>query len=181
MHAYAKYTLIHKLRRFFVLRNIGHKGKDIYVENNVQIQRHPERVFLGSQVMLKEGVRICPTQPEATVVIGDWTTIGHHVFIFSKSKINIGNNCLIAPFCYFVDSDHGIDINCLIREQLMTSSPITVGDDVWIGTSAVITKGVTIGNGAVIAAHAVVNHDVPSNAIVAGVPAKIIKYRGDTS
>ena len=59
----------------------------------------------------------------------------------------------------------------LIKKQLL------IGSDVWIGANAVILRGVTVGNGAVIAAGAVVNKDVPSYAIVGGVPAKIIKFR----
>jgi len=177
VRTYAKYTFKHALRRWWVLRGSGSRGKGVYVENNVQLQRHPEKVFFGEWVMLKEGVRICPTHSEASITIGNWTTVGHHTFIFSKNEIKIGNNCLIAPFCYLVDSDHGIDCNTLIREQAMTTKPIIIGNDVWLGTGAVITKGVTIGDGAVVAAHAVVTHDVPPNAVVAGTPAKIIRYR----
>ena len=178
VRSYANYSFRHALRRWWVMRGVGKHGSGIYVENNVELQRHPEKVFLGEQVMLKEGVRICPTHPGATISIGNWTTVGHHSFLFSKSEISIGDNCLIAPFCYFVDSDHGIAPGFLIREQPMNTLPIVIGNDVWLGTGAVVTKGVTIGDGAVVAARAVVNHNVPSNAIVAGVPAKVIKYRG---
>ena len=83
---YAPFTLRHALRRLWILRNIGFKGEDIYVDANVQLLRHPERIFLGDKVMLKEGVKICPTHPDATITIGDWTTIGYNVCIFSKSK-----------------------------------------------------------------------------------------------
>jgi acetyltransferase-like isoleucine patch superfamily enzyme len=177
VRTYTKYTLGHALRRWLSLRGVGLQGKGVYIESNVQLQRHPEKVFLGSQVILKEGVRICPTHPKASITIGNWTTIGHHVFIFSKSEIKIGDNCLIAPFCYLVDSDHGMDYGTLIREQSMDSKSIIIGNDVWLGTGVVITKGVTIGDGAVVAARAVVTHNVPPNAIVAGTPAKVIKYR----
>lgn len=60
----------------------------------------------------------------------------------------------------------------------MTTAPIIIGDDVWIGTGAVITKGVKIGNGAVIGVNSLITKDVPENAIVAGNPAKVIKFRG---
>ena len=177
VRTYASYNFWHSIRKWRSLRGVGSQGKGVYVEANVKLQRHPEKVSFGDWVMLKEGVRICPTHSEASITIGNWTTVGHHTFIFSKNEIKIGNNCLIAPFCYLVDSDHGIDCNTLIREQAMTTKPIIIGNDVWLGTGAVITKGVTIGDGAVVAAHAVVTHDVPPNAVVAGTPAKIIRYR----
>jgi acetyltransferase-like isoleucine patch superfamily enzyme len=177
VRTYASYNFWHSVRKWRSLRGVGSQGKGVYVEANVKLQRHPEKVSFGDWVMLKEGVRICPTHSEASITIGNWTTVGHHTFIFSKNEIKIGNNCLIAPFCYLVDSDHGIDCNTLIREQAMTTKPIIIGNDVWLGTGAVITKGVTIGDGAVVAAHAVVTHDVPPNAVVAGTPAKIIRYR----
>ena len=174
---YAPFTLKHAVRRWWLLRNIGRKGVDVYVDANVKLLRHPERTFLGDKVMLKEGVKICPTHPEATITIGDWTTIGYNVCIFSKSNISIGKNCLIAPFCYFVDSDHGTDLGRLIREQLMVTAPITVGDDVWLGTGVIVTKGVTIGSGAIVVAGSLVTKDIPPNTVFAGSPAKFIKNR----
>ena len=174
---YAPFTLRHAMRRWWLLRNAGLVGTDVYVEPNVQLLRHPEKVFLGDKVMLKEGVKICPTHPEATIKIGDWTTIGYNVTIFSKSDISIGNDCLIAPFCYFVDSDHGIELGSLIREQSMVSAPIVIGNDVWLGTGAVVMQGVNIGDGAVVAAGSLVTKDIPPNTIYGGVPAKFIQKR----
>ena len=174
---YAKFTLRHALRRYWVLRNVGTIGSDVYVDENVKVLRHPEKVSLGHRVMLKEGVRICPTRPEAAVEIGDWTTVGYHAFMFAKSTISIGSNCLIAPFCYFIDSDHGVVPERLIREQPMHTAPITIGSDVWLGTGVVVTKGVTIGNGAIVAAGSVVTKDIPPNSVFGGIPAQMIKNR----
>ena len=99
------------------------------------------------------------------------------MLIFSKSNISIGKDCLIAPFCYLVDSGHGTDLGCLIREQSMVTAPIVIGNDVWLGTGVVVMKGVTIGNGAVVAAGSVVTKDIPPNMIVGGVPARFIQQR----
>lgn len=174
---YAPFNFIHAIRRGWLLRGVGRKGEAVYVDTNVKLLRHPERIFLGDRVMLKEGARLCPTHPEAAIEIGDWTTIGYSVFIFAKSKISIGKNCLIAPFCYFVDSDHGADPGSLIREQPMLTVPINVCDDVWLGAGVTVTKGVTIGSGAIVAAGSVVTRDVPPNTIFAGSPAKFIRNR----
>ena len=109
--------------------------------------------------------------------IGKWTTIGYHTHLFATSTITIGDNCLIAPFCYLVDANHSIRRNSLIREQEMSAAPITIEDDVWMGTGAVILKGITVGQGAVISAGAIVAEDVPPYAIVGGNPAKVIDER----
>jgi acetyltransferase-like isoleucine patch superfamily enzyme len=173
---YARYSLRHALRRAWVTRGAV-VGEGVYVEPNVQLQRHPERIRLGAYVMLKEGARLCPTNPGSRIEIGDWTTVGAHTFVYASAGISIGNNCLIAPFCYFVDSDHGFAAGKLIREQTMTAEPIRVEDDVWLGTGVVITRGVTVHRGAVIGARAVVMEDVPENAVAVGNPARVVKYR----
>jgi acetyltransferase-like isoleucine patch superfamily enzyme len=174
---YARDSLIHRWRRAWVLRGVGSAGRDIFVERNVRLLRHPENVRLGDRVMLKEGSRICPTNPGASVGIGPWTTIGHHTFIFAMTSIEIGANCLIAPFCYLIDNEHGIRSGRLIREQPMTARPIRIGDDVWLGTGVVVTSGVTVADGAVLGARSVITDDVPANAIVVGVPGRVIGYR----
>lgn len=174
---YAPYTLRHAFRRWWLLRKVVNKGEGIYIESNVQLLRHPEKISLGDMVMLKEGAKICPTHSDARVKIGNWTTIGYNVCIFSKSEIAIGNNCLIAPFCYFVDSDHGTELGTLIREQLMETDPIIIGNDVWLGTGVIVTKGVNIGDGAIVAAGSVVTKDIPPNTVFAGSPAKFIRNR----
>jgi acetyltransferase-like isoleucine patch superfamily enzyme len=134
-------------------------------------------VSLGSHVIVKAGARVCPTNPAATVVIGDWTTVGYHTFIFASTSIVIGNDCLIAPFCYLVDSNHGIKRDARIREQPMTASPITIEDDVWLGVGVTVLRGVRIGRGAVVGAGAVVSADIAPYAIVTGNPATVSGYR----
>jgi len=160
-----------------VTRKAGIVGRNVYVDRNIRILRHPRNVKLGDGVILKEGVRMCPAQPDAYIEIGEHTTVGYHTFIFASVRIRIGANCLLAPFCYFVDSNHGIERGKLIREQKMTASPINVYDDVWIGTGAIVLPGVNIGRGAVVAAGSVVKSDLPEYAIAAGFPAEVKKYR----
>lgn len=174
---YASFNIKHAIRRWWILRNVRSKGEGIYIDRNVQLLRHPERIYLGNKVMLKEGAKICPTHAKAKITIGDWTTIGYNVCIFSKSKISIGDNCLIAPFCYFVDSDHGTELGSLIREQSMEAAPINIGDDVWLGAGVIVTKGVNIGSGAIVAAGSVVTKDIQPNAVFGGSPAKFIRNR----
>ena len=86
-------------------------------------------------------------------------------------KITIGENVKISEDVLIRDSDN----HTIIREGFKKTLPIAIVNHVWIGARAVILKGVTIGDGAVVAAGAVVTKDVPANTLVGGVPAKVIK------
>jgi acetyltransferase-like isoleucine patch superfamily enzyme len=128
--------------------------------------RYPANIEIGGDVIVKEGVRLCPAQPNALIKIGDNTSVGYHTFAFATTSIVVGNNCLIAPFCYLVDSNHGIRRQALIRDQEMVASPIVIEDDVWLGTGVTVLKGVRIGQGAVIGAGCVIAHDVAAYDVV---------------
>jgi len=156
---------------------LGSLGKDVYFEKDVELMRYPKNISLGSGMVIKSGARLCPCNEKATIRIGDNTTVGYHTYLFASEKIEIGRDCLIAPFVYIVDSDHNIDKGQLINQQANSTSPIKIGNDVWIGTGAKILKGVTIEDGAVIAAGALVKDDVPAYAIMGGIPAKKISAR----
>ncbi len=174
---YSRITWRHRLRLARARRALGDIGEDVFIDRDVEFMRHPERITIGARVIVKEGARICPTNPEAMVSIGDWTTIGYQTFVFASTSITIGRDCLIAPFCYLVDSNHGIARDRLIREQAMTASPIRIENGVWLGVGVVVLRGVVVGEGAVVGAHAVVNADVPPYAIAAGNPARVVGYR----
>lgn len=105
-------------------------------------------------------------------------TVGKGVFINSgccfqdQGGIEIGDNALIGQQVVLATLNHDLSPK---RRGNMSPSPIKIGKGVWIGAHATILSGVTIGDGAVVAAGAVVNRDVPPKAVVGGVPAKIIK------
>jgi len=112
------------------------------------------------------------------------------LYCTEKSPVDIGSFCAIAPGVLFIcQADHptgtasnfGLQNQILmtktIEQYLQTKGPIVVGNDVWIGARAIILSGVTIGNGAVVAAGSVVTKDVPPYAIAAGNPARPISYR----
>ena len=114
---------------------------------------------------------------------GTSINIKDNVFIGSGCEFNIrkyieiGDNSLIASGCRFIDHDHGTDRKVLMREQSGPEKEIVIGTDVWIGCNAVILKGVRIGDGAIIAAGAVVNKSIPAYEIWGGIPAKKIGER----
>jgi len=177
LRQHLKRTLSVKFRSLKNKRKLGAVGDDVYFEKGVHLMRYPKNIYLGGNLVVKEGARLCPCNQQATIKIGDNTTIGYHTFMFASESIEIGANCLIAPFVYIVDSDHSIDRKKLINQQPNDTAKITIGDDVWLGTGCKILKGVSIGNGAVIAAGAIVKDDVPEYAIYGGIPAKMISSR----
>lgn len=174
---HASYGPLHIIRRWWVTHGAGHVGAGVHVDRNVRLLRYPEKIRIGDRVMLKEGVRLCAAQPDATITVGARTTVGYHTFMFASAGIAVGKDCLIAPFCYFVDADHGIEAGTPIGEQDMTAAPIVVGDDVWLGVGVKVLAGARIESGAVVAAGAVVRSVIPENAIAAGVPAEVKGYR----
>lgn len=171
-----KFGLAHWIRRSLALRGAT-VGEEVFVERNVELQRFPQNVTIGAQAILKEGARLCPTNEAASISIGPRSTVGHHTFMFATTSIEVGADCLIAPFCYLVDANHEIAPNLLINQQPLRTAAIRLEDDVWLGARVVVLPGVTLGRGAVVAAGAVVTKDVPPLTIVGGVPAREIGRR----
>ena len=105
--------------------------------------------------------------------------IGKNVFINSgccfqdQGGIELGDGCLIGHQTVIATLNHGLSPS---RRGDMTPAKVVIGKNVWVGSHATILPGVTIGDGAIVAAGAVVTKDVPANTVVAGVPAKVIKY-----
>ncbi|MFE9706109.1 sugar O-acetyltransferase [Streptomyces sp. NPDC005930] len=107
------------------------------------------------------------------------TAFGENVFVnqgctfMDKGGIRIGNGVMIAPKVSLITGGHPLPL--AERRTYLSFGPIVIEDDVWIGTAAVVTQGVTLGAGSVVAAGAVVTRDVPAGTVVAGVPAQVIK------
>ena len=95
-----------------------------------------------------------------------------NVKIRCSRNIKIGNNVAISHDVTIMDSD----AHEVLYENYLMTKPVIIGDNVWIGSRAIILKGVIIGNGAIVAAGSVVTRDIPDNCLAGGVPAKIIKY-----
>ena len=138
-------------------------------------------VYIGAYTIL---VVVDDTSPNAYrdsyLSIGSQTYIGEGNNIrASGGKITIGKNCLISQHVTIVASNHNIKFGQPIYKQGWSKSKnfVNISDDVWIGANSVILPGVNIGKGAVIAAGSVVTNSVEEYAIVAGNPAKFIKFR----
>ncbi|GAB3611531.1 hypothetical protein GCM10027414_36570 [Humibacter ginsengiterrae] len=113
------------------------------------------------------------------IEIGDRTAIGAFNFLHGGGGIQIGADCLLGPHVQIFSENHvSADAHRPIRLQGETRSAVMIGDDVWIGAGSKILAGVSIGNGAIVGAGAVVTRDVPSRAIVGGIPARQFGMRG---
>ena len=150
-----------------------HRGKHTVIHHSVRMDTPPYRKFSIGNYSVVESFA-CINNAVGDVEIGDYTRIGLHNTIIGPVKIgshvNLAQGITVTALNHnFSDADKRID------EQGVRTNPVTIEDDVWIGTNAVILPGITIGTHSVIAAGAVVTKDVPPHSLVAGVPAKVIK------
>lgn len=169
--------MLHRLRRWRQSMRLGGCGRRVWIDRGVRLLRFPKGICLADDVVIKQGAQICVCNKHARISVGARTTIGHYTFIYSSEGIDIGRDCMIAPFVYIVDSDHAMERDRPMNQQPNRTNPVHIGDDVWIGTGARILAGVTIGTGAVIAAGAVVDNDVTPYTVVGGIPARMLGER----
>ncbi|HWB69910.1 MAG TPA: acyltransferase [Solirubrobacterales bacterium] len=122
----------------------------------------------GSKIRCHEGV----------VEIGEKTVMGQECTISAYQRVRIGEQCVIADRAMFIDFDHGVvEVERPIRVQGIYKRDVEVGSNVWIGYGACVLRGVRVGDNSIIGTNAVVTRDVPANAVVAGIPARVIRMR----
>ena len=134
------------------------------------------RLRFGRFVWIGDGTKIrCH---EGVVEIGDKTVFGQECTISAYQRVRIGEQCVIADRAMFIDFDHGVvDVETPIRRQGIYKRDVEVGSNVWIGYGACILRGVRVGDNSIIGTNSVVTKDVPANAVVGGVPAKVLRMR----
>lgn len=135
--------------------------------------KSPGKIWMKGKVRLEDFSEL---KSNGNLTIGNHFVLNKYSRIVCHDEIIIGENVVIARFVSILDHDHKgkfIDNQFIINGYL--TSPIRIGNNVWIGDKVSITKGVTIGNNVIIGANSVVTKDIPDNSIAAGVPAKIIR------
>jgi acetyltransferase-like isoleucine patch superfamily enzyme len=115
---------------------------------------------------------------EGEVSIGAKTVMGQECTISAYQRVEIGRECIVADRAMLIDFDHGVvEVERPIRLQGIYKRDVRVGHNVWMGYGACVLRGVSIGDNAIVGTSAVVTRDVPENAVVAGVPARVIRMR----
>lgn len=149
-----------------------HRGRGSKIYYSVRMDTPPYRRFwLGRQSVVES--YCCINNAVGDVTIGDYTRIGIHCTVIGP--VCIGNHVNLAQGITVTALNHIFkDSSRRIDEQGVSTKPVVIGDDVWIGANAVILPGVTIGSHCVVAAGAVVTKDVPNHTLVGGIPAKVI-------
>lgn len=152
---YMPYAFGSKAIRYFLLKHsLDHCGVNVNIQTNVLLSPF---VHIGNNVSINEDCRI-------------------------RAHVTLGDDVLLAPNVSLLTINHCFDrMDIPIRLQGETEGTIVIGNDVWIGTNAIVLPNVTIGNHVIVGAGSIVTKNVPDGAIVAGNPAKIIKYRKESS
>lgn len=179
------YVLNEGAKRLVIrIKRIYYMCRGAHIKKNVAFSKlyftWPHKVAIDEHCVIEHGVYFKHADAYSkgkSIIIGKNVFIGTGTEFNIKHNISIGNDCLIASGCRFVDHDHGITEGTLIRVQKCPGKEIVIAEDVWVGANSIILKGVVIGKGAVIAGGAVVNKSVPPNEIWGGVPARKIGKR----
>lgn len=178
-------NLSNKLHWYAYAKQLGSLGEASNVGSGLQI-RGMKYIHIGHRFTAGKGLTLqaWDNYGEETfsphLTIGDDVMLTDFVQISCADSVKIGNRVLVGQSVYISDNSHGgTDKASLTKppvdRPLTVKGPVIIEDDVWIGRCATILSGVHIGKGAVIAAGAVVNKDVPAYSVAAGVPARIIK------
>jgi len=115
---------------------------------------------------------------EGEVRIGAKTVIGQECTISAFKRVSIGRECIVADRVMLIDFDHGmVEVERPVRLQGIYKRDVRVGHNVWIGYGACILRGTSVGNNAVIGTSSVVTADVPCDAVVGGIPARVLRMR----
>ncbi len=141
----------------------------------IEIGRHA-KLHIGRWAWVGHGTKL--RVHEGEVRIGAKTVVGQECTVSAFQHVSIGRECIVADRVMLIDFDHGVvEVERPIRLQGIYKRDVRVGHNVWIGYGACVLRGVTVGDNSVIGTSAVVTREVPPNAVVGGIPARVIRMR----
>ena len=158
-------------------------GRGVQIGSDVTLQAYGTKglcigdfSWIGSHSFLK--VSFSWNDPGSHITIGHHVGIGEFAHLGGAGGLDIGNDCIIGPYFSCHPENHNFNtLHQVIRDQGTERKGIRIGNNCWIGAKVTILDGVTVGDNCVIAAGAVVTRSIPANAVIGGVPAKVIRYR----
>ena len=160
------------IRGFFMKRKLKVKCKELKVYGKCRLINKNCEISFGDRIVVYSNAKISVVgdNKKAELVLEDHVVIGPNTQIHVGDKVIIGEDTMISWGCTIIDRDYH-----KLNSETEKTRPINIGKSVWICCNATIMKGVTIGEGSVVASGAVVTKDVPPHCVVAGNPAKIVK------
>jgi acetyltransferase-like isoleucine patch superfamily enzyme len=165
-----------RLKSLWWQRRLGSVGQHLFIENDVQLE-NPDRMHFGDSVVIKR-YSLLSCHPGGTLRIEDRVQVGRGCIIAcGDSELRIGHHTAMGAYISVRNAEHGMVAGSFVPDQPMSAKPLSIGAGVYIGDRCSILGGVTIGDGAVVAANSVVIIDVPDNSVVAGAPARVVKVR----
>jgi maltose O-acetyltransferase len=153
---------------------------DISIGSNCVIGRQVEvygNVAIGDGCVIGS-FSILSTAPSATVRIGVDTYINSYNVLGANSAVSVGDHCIFAAFVHITDATHGVDdLSVATKHSDAAASPITIGNNVWLGSGVMVTMGSSIGNDAVVGAKSLVRGELAERSVSFGIPAKVHRIR----
>ena len=173
-----------KFRTDSIPRLIVDKGSQLTIGDHVEFRRNIEirahgmsHVSIGNKVRLDRGIRILAAN-KSLVTLEEGVRVGLYTVLNGGDSISVGCKSLISGFVYLQTSMHGFSKKTMaVQDQGYQHAPVVLEEDVWLGTHVVVMPGINIKKGAVVGSNAVVNKDVESFQVVAGITAKPINNR----
>lgn len=152
----------------------------VYLDEGTYLHACPQGIEIGENTIVMHGAVLhvynFRDMPHSGIKIGRDSLIGEYSVIRGQGGVTIGNRVYTSPFTQIIAVNHVFDDPSLpFVDQGITAEGIVIEDDVWLGANSVITDGVRVGKGAVVAAGAVVTKDVPPHTVVGGVPARLLR------
>jgi galactoside O-acetyltransferase len=155
-------------------------GDGLVADSGVTLRGGQSSAYLlaiGRDATIRQGSYVSARRGE--VRIGDSAYLGHSTWIGGQGRTTIGEWLLCGPQVVIISSNHGITTPLVpYRQQSEIASEVSIGSNVWIGASAVVLPGASIGDSSVVGAGSVVSGSVPAHTVVAGVPARVIREIG---
>ncbi|HEY8928013.1 MAG TPA: acyltransferase [Mucilaginibacter sp.] len=160
-------------------------GKNLILEDNVSLNALSENgIILGDDVSIaRDSILFCTgvvAYRGKGITIGHRTGMSARAYLAGQGGITIGTDVIMGPNVQIFSENHLFaDLTLTIKEQGVAKQAVSIGNNCWIGAGSTILAGVTIGDGCVVAAGSVVNRSFPANSVIGGIPAKLLKIRGE--